>query len=156
MNKNKNGSEQRGFRGYSTHRVFSGFRIPVSVQNLIMRDYATRYKLFFKLGVDEFDFPNCYVRLMSLLQELPTLEGIIMCSLFMLPEDKNLRQSIYDAFFKSGTRLHLVMEKIVVEDLKDVIKVEELIQISSTFSGCPTSIPKELLPSLSLTDSFCS
>jgi len=25
---------------------------------LIMRDYTTRYKLFFKLGVDEFDFPN--------------------------------------------------------------------------------------------------
>ena len=115
MNKSKNGSKQHGFRGYSTHRVFSGFRIPVSVQNLIMRDYATRYKLLFKLGVDEFDFPNCYVRLMNLLQELPTLEGIIMCSLFMLPEDRNLRQDIYDAFFESGTRLHLIMEKTVVE-----------------------------------------
>ena len=156
MNKPQEAVKQVGFRGYSTHREFGGNRIPVPIQNLMMRDYTSRRNLMFKLGIDEFNFPNCYLRLMSLLEELPTLEGIVMCSLFMLPKEQGVRLSIYEAFFDHGAALHLIMENAIVQHPDDVAYVEELFQLSETLKVCPTSIPNELLPPLNISTFFTS
>ena len=137
-----------GYRGYSTHREFGGNKIPVPIQNLMMRDYTSRQGLMFKLGVDEFDFPNCYLRLRSILQELPTLEGIITSSLFILPEDRDLRLSVYEEILAHDATLHLIMENAILERSDDIDSLEEFFQLSNTLKQCPISVPEELLPEL--------
>ena len=59
--------EQHGFRGYCVHQPFNGLRMPVPAQNILLRDYAGRHGLMFKLSVNELDFPNCDVQLFGLL-----------------------------------------------------------------------------------------
>jgi sporadic carbohydrate cluster protein (TIGR04323 family) len=143
-----------GYRGYTTHREFGGNRIPVPIQNLMIRDYVGRHRLQFKLGVDEFNFHGCYLRLMSLLEELPYLEGIIMCSLFVLPPEIETRLMVYDKILSHDVTLHLIMENMVIDGFESVNKAEEIIQVTKTLASCPATIPKDLLPPVKGVDSF--
>ena len=149
MSKGSASEQQRGYRGYSTHHRFGGLRIPVPVQNIVLRNYANQHGLMFVLSADEFDFPGCYIQLNSLVKQLDTLEGLLMCSARMLHQDPNDRHDIYSGFLAHGASLHLVLENIVASDPQDFERVEELLNLSDTLKSCPTSIPESLLPHLS-------
>ena len=136
-------SDVKCIRGYSTHSSFSGMNIPVSVQNLMMRDYASRNNLTFLLGADEFKFKNSYARLKSLLSQLKNSEGLVMCSLFMLPIEVSERLKIYEKIVSSESSLHFILEKTVLSDKNDILNVEEIIRINSVLQYCPISIPFE-------------
>src|SRR3546814_7387582 len=71
-----------------------------------MRDYITRRGAEVRLSVGEYFFDNCFVQLYSMLRRLDEIEGIVMCSLFMLPADPAKRRWIYDRFLESGAALH--------------------------------------------------
>ena len=90
-------SEQmrEGYRGYVNTRPFGGNMIPSTYQNMIMRDYCKNNDILFKLSINEYIFPNCFVQLGNILRQLISLEGIVMCSLFMLPKNKRERMTIY-------------------------------------------------------------
>ena len=51
--------------------------------------------VYLKLSVNELFFPNCFLQLQSLLTELNELEGVLMCSMFMLPVKKKDRELVY-------------------------------------------------------------
>lgn len=146
----------RGFRGYTTHQEFGGHRIPVPVQNLILRDYAARRTLLFKLSVDEYFFTNCYLQLETILGQLDELEGILMCSLFMLPPDESFRRGVYERVLTAQGQLHLVFEGLVVKDQGTVEAAEELIQMNQCLKQAPVSIDSALLPSLAGLERFSS
>lgn len=139
------GSTRQGFRGYCTNAEFGGHRIPVPVQNLMLRDYVQRRNLLFRLSINEMQFPNCYLQLLGLLPQLPMLEGVIMCSLFMLPKDPEIRHMIYREFLRQGASLHFVMENVVIQTAGDLEGVEEILAIRDTLPACPRSIPAELV-----------
>ena len=67
-------------------------KIPVPAQNIIYKDYVLKNNLHFKLSVSELFIKGSYVTLYSLLKELNSLEGILMCSYSMLP--KNTKKEI--------------------------------------------------------------
>ncbi|MBI3011665.1 MAG: hypothetical protein HYY58_04150 [Candidatus Omnitrophica bacterium] len=138
-------SPRRGYRGYCTNAEFGGHRIPVPVQNLMLRDYARRRNLFFKLSINELQFPNCYLQLMGLLTQLPTLEGVMMCSLLMLPKDPAMRQTIYRDFLAHGASLHFVMENLVIRAAEDIEQVEEILAIRNALPACPSAIPEAVV-----------
>ena len=76
-----------GYRGYCTHNRFGEYKMPVPAQNIIYKDYVLKNNLHFKLSVSELFIKGSYVTLYSLLKELNSLEGILMCSYSMLPKD---------------------------------------------------------------------
>ena len=145
-------SKREGYRGYCNPNEFGGNRIPIPIQNLIMRDYANRRNLMFKLSVNELNFPNCYVQLMNMLKQIPNLEGVLICSLFILPKERDMRTAIYESFLSHNAELHLVMENAIIRSPQDVEKMESIITISETLLTCPTSMPDDLLPHLSQAD----
>ncbi len=138
------GAEREGFRGYCTNAEFGGHRIPVPVQNLVLRDYVQRRNLFFRLSINELQFPNCYLQLLGLLPQLPMLEGVIMCSLFMLPKESGMRQTIYREFLKHGASLHFVMENVIIQMAGDIDSVEEILAIRETLPACSRTLPLDL------------
>lgn len=143
-----------GYRGYTTHRPFGGLRLPVPVQNLVMRDYASRNGLLFMLSINEFDFANCYVQLTKLIKQAPTIEGGLMCSVFMLPPDADTRWDIYREFIRHESSLHFVLESLVVANAQDIDGAEELIQMQQVLHDSPKDIPAELLPDLAGMEEF--
>jgi sporadic carbohydrate cluster protein (TIGR04323 family) len=132
-----------GYRGYVTSREFGGARIPVPVQALVLRDYCARKELLYKLHVNENVFPNSYLVLDSLVGNLDGLEGVLMCSMYMLPKRAARRQALYEHIFRQGVSMHFVLEEFVVTRPSDTIAVEEILAISEALPLCPTEIPDD-------------
>jgi sporadic carbohydrate cluster protein (TIGR04323 family) len=130
-----------GYRGYVSCREFGGLRIPVPVQTIVLRDYCARKNFVYKLHVNENEFPHSYMVLDGMLNELDGLEGILVFSMFMLPERAERRRQVYRRVFEAGIELHIVLENFVIRGPADVRPVEEILSASGLLQFCPTRLP---------------
>jgi sporadic carbohydrate cluster protein (TIGR04323 family) len=130
-------SEKSGYRGYITSRPVRGVSYPHRVQNLVVRDYATRHNLDYKLSATEYAMPGCYMMLYDVLAELPQLEGLILFSLFMLPQKTKSRWEIYDRILGAGCELHAGLEEMVLQDRSEIENFEKMIQVVLTLPHTP-------------------
>ena len=96
---------KKGYRGYIFSRKIEDNFIPQRVQNLVIKDFASRKKLFFKLSATEYKMENCFLMLNSTLKNLKSIEGMIFYSLFMLPKKNIDRKKILDKFIKKNKKL---------------------------------------------------
>ncbi|MEG5053890.1 MULTISPECIES: LIC12192 family sporadic carbohydrate cluster protein [unclassified Microcoleus] len=130
-------SKKSGYRGYITSRPVRGVSYPHRVQNLVVRDYATRHKLAYKLSATEYAMSGCFMMLSDVLAELPQLEGIILFSLFTLPQRTESRLGIYDRILGAGGELHAALEEMVLQDRSEIENFEEMIQAVLTLPNTP-------------------
>ena len=133
-------SERRGLRGYVTARGFGPYVIPVPVQSLALRDYCARKKFIYVLPANENCFPHSYLVLEGLIGDLSGYEGIVMCSMHMLPHRAERRRRVCQRVFEQSCSLHLVLEDFVVATPQDVEKLEELLVIDQLAAQAPKSI----------------
>ena len=133
-------SERQGLRGYVTARGFGPYVIPVPVQSLALRDYCARKKMLYVLPGNENCFPHSYLVLEGMVADLSGYEGIVMCSMFMLPQRPERRRTIFQRVFDQACAVHLVLEDFVVASLADVDKLEQLLVIDSLAAQAPRSI----------------
>ena len=122
---------RQGFRGYVTSRAFGEYRIPVPLQSLALRDYCARNGMRFVLPVNENSFPHSYLVLEGIIEDLTNYDGIVMCSVHMLPQRPERRRRIYQRVLKQACSLHMVIEGFVVASPADVERVEELLRLNS-------------------------
>ena len=132
---------RQGLRGYVTARGFGPYVIPVPLQSLALRDYCTRKKLVYVLPANENCFAHSYLVLEGLIADLAAYEGIVMCSMFMLPARPQRRREIFQQVLDQGCSVHLVVEDCVVASPGDVDRLEELITIDRLASLAPRDIP---------------
>lgn len=116
----------RGYRGYVAARPVRGNRVPQHVQNLVIRDFAHRHALAYKLSGTEYAMPGCYMMLEEILDELPQLEGIIVYTLFMLPRQTNRRLGVYRRVIEAGKTLHGAVEGLSIANWDDAGRVEDI------------------------------
>ena len=134
----KSNKIKTGYRGYCTHNKFGEYKIPVPAQNIIYKDYVFKNNLHFKLSVSELFIKESYVTLFSLLKELNSLEGILMCSYSMLPSDIKKRNQIFNSILESNSELHFVLENLVLKSQQDIDKLEKIIRLKSIINSCPS------------------
>ncbi|MBE9116884.1 sporadic carbohydrate cluster protein, TIGR04323 family [Lusitaniella coriacea LEGE 07157] len=130
-------SEKFGYRGYIGSRPVRGTSYPHRVQNLVIRDYANRRKLPYKLSATEYAMSGCYMMLADVVTELPSLDGIILFSLFMLPQRPQRRREIYDRVLTEKCQLHAALEAMVLADKNDIEHFEETIEVAFTLPHAP-------------------
>lgn len=116
-----------GHRGYIASRKVRGQIMPQQVQNLVVRDYARRKDLTYKLSATEYGMPGCFMMLESVLAELDQLEGVILYSLFMLPRSQERRHVIYDRVLQAGGSLHAALEDLAVAGSDDIARIEDIL-----------------------------
>jgi sporadic carbohydrate cluster protein (TIGR04323 family) len=126
-----------GYRGYVASRPVRGSSFPQQVQNLVLRDYATRNGLHYLLSATEYAMPSCYLMLNAVLEELPTIEGIIFFSIFMLPQKKARRLEIFDRVLAAGCELHAALENVVLRGHEDVPSLEDLLEVAFALPRLP-------------------
>jgi sporadic carbohydrate cluster protein (TIGR04323 family) len=134
---------REGLRGYVTARGFGPYVIPVPLQSLALRDYCTRKKKTYVLPVNENCFPHSYMVLEGMIEDLSLHEGIVMCSMFMLPQRPERRHGIFQRIFAQGATAHLVIEDMVVASPADVDRLEEMLVIDRLASQAPKNIRLE-------------
>lgn len=130
-------SEKSGYRGYITSRPVRGISYPHRVQNLVVRDYAARHNLDYKLSATEYAMRGCYMMLSDVLVELQQLEGIILFSLFLLPQKTKARLEIYDRILGAGCKLRAALEEMVLQERSDIENFETMIQVALTLPHTP-------------------
>ena len=115
-------------------------RVPQSVQSLLIRDYCQKKKLEFNLHAVEYTMPNCFLVFESCLNELNNFDGIVLYSLFQLPEDDSKRYQYYDQVLKQNKKLFFALENIELSHQIVIEKIEQIWTIKKTLPFCPTNI----------------
>lgn len=124
----------KGYRGYIFSRNINGNFIPQRVQNLVIRDFADRKKIFFKLSSTEYNMKNCYTMLNSLIKDINKIDGIIFYSIEMLPEDKKKALKLIDFIINKKKTLYFAVEEFKVSSKKDLKKIKEILLIKKYYT----------------------
>ena len=119
----------KGTKAYTTPRSFGGFQIPITMQSTNLRNYCEKNSLTFHLHVVENQIPNTYLVLESLVEKADSYDGIVMCSVSMLPNDPRIRKSVVTRILEQGCKLHFTFEQIVVSSLEELAELEELVSL---------------------------
>ena len=119
----------KGYRGYIFSRSINKNFIPQRVQNLVIRDFAYRKKIFFKLSLTEYNMKNCYIMLNTFLKDINKIDGIIFYSIEMLPTDKKEALKLIDLFLKKKKSLYFALEELKVSSKKDLMRIKETLMI---------------------------
>ena len=119
-------SGRNGHRGYIGARPLFGSRTPQHVQNLVIRDYCQQRGFRFLLSLTEYRMAGCYQMLEQAVDEAPSLDGIVLYSLFMLPEAAAARHSVYRRVLEAGATLHGAVEAFEIGCERDVARFEDL------------------------------
>ena len=127
----------RGYQGYVTSRSFQGQRVPQHVQNLVIRDYCQGRGINYLLSGTEYAIPGSSLMLHQLLDGLEQLEGIILYSLFQLPEKKSSRQKIYQQVLAQKKSLHFAVETLVLQAERDCHRLEDIWGVHQIMKNLP-------------------
>jgi sporadic carbohydrate cluster protein (TIGR04323 family) len=133
-------NERRGYRGYIGSRPLFGNRTAQHVQNLVVRDYCQRHGLAHRLSAVEYTMPGCYLMLTDVLNELPSIEGIVAYSLFMLPEQALRRQIVYRRVLDAGASLHFALETLALRDAGGIGRLEDIWLVQQALALAPQRI----------------
>ena len=126
-----------GFSGYIASRAIDGNRIPQHIQNLVVREYAKKHQLAFNLSATEYNCQSCYLLLEQLLNQIDQIDGIILYSLFMLPEKYERRKMIYQKIIETGKALHAAVEDYQIASWDDVDRIESVFRLNNMIKYCP-------------------
>lgn len=123
-------------RGYIFSRPFMGERVPQSVQNLVIRDFCAKNKLYLLLSATEYAMDNSDLMLFKILNELQKLDGIVAYSLFQLPENYKRRNSFYNTILKNKKIVFFALEGLFFKEQNDIDQINVLWNIKKTIPSC--------------------
>lgn len=122
----------KGYRGYIFSRKINGNFIPQRVQNLVIREFANRRKIIFKLSSTEYNIKNSFIMLNSLIQDYKFIEGVIFYSIEQLLDDeekclKNLR-----FLLKKKKIIYFALEELKVSNRNQCDKLDQILAIKKS------------------------
>jgi len=120
----------QGYRGYIGSRPYTSGDYPQNVQNLIIRTFCQKNKFTYLLSATEYIMPNCYMILEEVIQSIESLEGIVLFSIFMLPDSAEKRKRIYDKILSANRTLHAALEDLSIRNKADIQAVEDVLTLN--------------------------
>jgi len=123
-------NKAQGYRGYIGSRLYSCGDFPQYVQNLLLRNYCQKHQLPYLLSATEYMMPGCYMMLEEVLGTLDVIDGIVLFSIFMLPESPIKRARIYKKILSSECTLHGALEDLSIRNWGDVQIVEDILNLN--------------------------
>ena len=127
---------KKDVRGYIFGKEFMGERVPQQIQNIVIRDFCIKNKLYYKLSLVEYVFKKSTFMLKEGLKEIDKIYGIVFYSLFQLPEDEKDRNLICKFVVKKKKKLFFALENIEMSSLDDLKKINSLWLIKKELHYC--------------------
>lgn len=123
-------ADQRRLIGYVTVREFAGFRLPVPVQNLVLRNYSQTVQLSYALPQCEHKYRGSFMQLFTTLHDAAPDDHVAMCSTAMLPPAGALREEALSLVRAKRVTLHFVFDRLIVAGDDDVRRFEDAERIA--------------------------
>jgi len=127
---------ENGFRGYIFSRPFMGERVPQHVQNIVIRDYCSKKNLHYLLSATEYAMENSTLILKQLINDLPSISGIVAYSIFQMPEDDTERQTVFNKILSCKKEIHFAVEGLSLYDDNSFDRIENIWQVRKTIPLC--------------------
>jgi sporadic carbohydrate cluster protein (TIGR04323 family) len=96
--------------------------------------------MLYVLPANENIFPHSYMVLEGMVRDLSAYEGVVMCSMHLLPQLPQRRRALYDAILSQGGVLHMALEELVIAKEADISKVEDLLNFHRIVQGAPAVV----------------
>jgi sporadic carbohydrate cluster protein (TIGR04323 family) len=130
------GKEKKVFRGYISSRSFMGERAPQHVQNIIILDYCNKKNIHYLLSATEYAMENSALILKQLINDLPSIDGIVAYSIFQMPEDDTERQNIFSKILSLNKEMHFAVEGLSLHNNDTFHQIESIWQVRKTIPDC--------------------
>ena len=130
-------SSPLGYRGLIGSRAYFGQNPPQHVQNAVVRNYCQAREWLFLLSMAEYAMPGCYMILNEALDALDQVEGIVLYSVFMLPERRSARARVLERVLAAGKSLHGAVENLAVSTPAEAARVMDMWEVRLAQRGCP-------------------
>lgn len=115
---------------YIMNKSFGDYYLPTRFQYVILRDYFKKINVVFNMPQGEPVFTKTNIRLRSLISDLKPNSVLILLSMYMLPENKMIRNEIILQMIKKKIELHLIFEKTVINKRKDFRKINDIFKLN--------------------------
>ncbi len=106
-----------------------GERVPQHVQNLVIRDYCQKNGYTYLLSATEYAMEGCHLIFQQVLDELHSIDGVVLYSLFQLPMNNEQRNTVYNKILTLNKSLHFSVEGISLIHDGDVKRIEDIWQV---------------------------
>ena len=106
-----------------------GERAPQHVQNIVMQDFCKKNNLIFLMSVTEYAMKNSYSILNNLISNLSEIDGIILYSLFQLPEQIKQRSNILKKILKQKKLISFAVEGLTIKNIQDLKHINDIWKI---------------------------
>ena len=110
----------RQLKTYVSSRQFGSWRLPVPMQNVILKDYCEKNNLIFNISNNELNLEGSLTVLNNIFDNLVDGQGIVMCSYKMLSQSFNEIVNILKKGVENNVEWHFVFENIVINDKQDL------------------------------------
>ena len=130
------GKARNSFRGYIFSRSFMEERVPQHVQNIIIRDYCAKKNIHYLLSATEYAMENSALILKQLINDLPSIDGIVAYSLFQMPEDDVERQGFFSKILSLNKEIHFAVEGLSLHDNDTFNRIEDIWKVRKTIPRC--------------------
>jgi len=110
------------YQGYVKLQSFNNIYLPPSIQNLIIKNYCEQNNFIFKLSANEQNIKNCYMELFFILKNIKKIDGIIMNSIYMLPQDIKNFNYFCSLYSKRSLKLIFIFENQKINSLQNLKK----------------------------------
>ena len=113
-----------------------GERAPQHVQNIVIRDYCSKKGIHYLLSATEYAMGNSNLVLKQLINDLPSIDGIVAYSIFQMPEDDNERRRIFDNILSYNKEIHFAVEGLSLYDNDSYNRIEDIWQVRKLVPFC--------------------
>ena len=122
----KSKKKDQTLRGYVQNTNFGPYSLPVPFQNKLLKQYCEEKKKKFTLPQGEVVFSKNYFQLKSLIKKIKKNEGLVMMSVFMLPNNQIDRDKILKSIIKKNIECHFLIENKIVKTSNDYSKINDI------------------------------
>ncbi len=113
-----------------------GERVPQHVQNIIIKDFCDKNNYNYLLSASEYTMKNSFLMLEKLINEINGVDGIILYSLFQLPEKKKYRIKILNRIINKKKIIIFACEQIKITLRNEIKRVEVIWSIKQSLLNC--------------------
>lgn len=128
--KKSQSNKVKKFFTYVQNKKFGDYYIPARFQYVILRDYYKKIKQNFILPQGEPVFTKTGIRLRSIVENLKVDNGLVLLSIYMLPEDSKIRETIYKKLLNKKIETHFIFENIIAKNKNDFKKINNFYKLN--------------------------
>ena len=115
---------------YIVNKKFGDYYLPTRFQYVILRDYYQKINANFILPQGEPIFSNSKIRLRTIVKNLKLNDGLVFLSIYQMPENKEIRESLLKELLKKKIELHFIFEGLIIKNKKDFQKINNIFKLN--------------------------